>query len=121
MSRVGWVLVAMMSCAHAPPLQGRRCTLRIMETGVLVDGERSSRAAAIDYCKRTTEGAVIAVDDRVPPATVESLRSALRREGILIVTTGHPTDETRFLFGDPVRPSAEPPVKAQPAAVPTEP
>ena len=83
-----------------------RCTLRISQRGMFVDGEPTARADAVAYCKATPGGAVVVVetyetsawdpttramivsDDTATQAEWTVTRAALEREGVRIYVRG---------------------------------
>lgn len=87
--------------------QDMRCTLRISQRGIFVDGEPRSRADAVAYCKGTPGGAMVVIEDKATrsewDATTRAMlviedratqsewpemRSALQREGVRIYIRG---------------------------------
>ena len=82
-----------------------RCTLRISQRGIFVDGDPMSRADAVAHCKHTA-GAMVVFDDSATqrsdktgnaiivlnPSTTaaewDATRSALQREGVRIYIRG---------------------------------
>jgi hypothetical protein len=69
---------------HAPI--AARCTVRPTARGLFVDGERMSRGEAVAYCRRTSEGAVVILDE--DPAHGDATRDALEREGVRVYVRG---------------------------------
>jgi hypothetical protein len=68
-----------------------RCTLRVSQKGIYVDGDPKSRADAIAACKRTA-GAVVVLEDGAPADEWKTLQAALRREGVPILMRGPMND-----------------------------
>jgi hypothetical protein len=99
-----------------------RCTLRISQRGILVDGDPRSRAEAVAYCKRTA-GAVVVIEgntrrewnsaargivelrDTALEAEWDATRLALEREGVRIYVRGPLCYDPRRLG---CRPTSEP-------------
>jgi hypothetical protein len=70
-----------------PPVETKRCTVRVSATAVYVDGNIAMPTQVVALCKRT-EGAVVAVAEDAPAASWSSLRSQLERAGIKIYMRG---------------------------------
>jgi hypothetical protein len=68
-----------------------RCTLRVSTKGILVDGDRKSRAEAVATCKRTA-GAIVIIDDNAPADEWKALQTALGREGVPLLMRGPVND-----------------------------
>ena len=64
-----------------------RCTLRVSQKGIYVDGDPKSRADAIAACKRTA-GAMVVLEEKAPPDEWKALQAGLRREGVPILMRG---------------------------------
>jgi hypothetical protein len=64
-----------------------RCTVRITAKGIYVDGDRTTRDAAVAACKRTA-CALVALDEGASPDEWKALQTALRRAGISISMRG---------------------------------
>src|SRR5688572_11335590 len=89
-----------------------RCTLRMSDRGMLVDGEPVSPAAAIERCKRAG-AAIVVIEDSVSCSQWEPTRSALRRERVAIYMRGPVGD-----FRQPVVAGNAPPTKPSRVARP---
>jgi hypothetical protein len=91
MTRMRALVAVMFVGACAPPRAphppvAARCTVRATARGLFVDGERMSRGEAVAYCRRTTEGAVVILDE--DPAHGDATRDALEREGVRVYVRG---------------------------------
>lgn len=97
-----------------------RCSLRISQRGILVDGDPRSRADAVAYCKRTAgavvviednarrewdkaAGAMVEIKDTAIHAEWDATRLALQREGVRIYIRGPLCNDPRPLGCRPTR------------------
>jgi hypothetical protein len=105
--------------------QDWRCTLRIAQNEIFVDGHRMSRADAIARCKAAAGGAVVVLEDcpartwdqtthamvvnedKVTKAEWDETRSALQREGVRIYVRGPLCYDPRPLGCRPTTPAPE--------------
>lgn len=64
-----------------------RCTLRISPKGIYVDGNPTTRAAALTACKRSA-GAVVVLEDKAPIEEWRAIENELRRGGVAVHMRG---------------------------------
>jgi hypothetical protein len=143
-------LVAVACGGHSEPPTPRgplaspdlRCTLRISQRGVLVDGEPMSRADAVAYCKGTAGGAIVVIEDNAATewdakaramvviednatkAVWDETRAALQRERVRIYVRGPLCYDPRVLGCRPEttpEPRPEPRRRIVPAREPLSP
>lgn len=114
-----------------------RCTLRISQRGIFVDGEPRSRADAVAYCKGTagavvviednaqrgwdaTAGTMVVIEDKATKAEWDETRSALQREGVRIYVRGPLCYGLQKFSCRPRRGLVEPPAPRRLIVVPTD-
>lgn len=113
MRHLGIVAAACLTagCGHhdvAAPRQPTtaRCTVRIVESGLLVDGEHMSRREAVTYCKAAEGGAVVVSEHPGPTQTRDEIELLLEREGVRVYVRGRECSHPDPTACRPIRPTS---------------
>lgn len=76
----------------APAAAPTRCTVRVTNDGILVDGTKHTRDEAVEVCKKTQDGALVTVTGDAREGDWAELRAALEAVGVKIYMRGQDYD-----------------------------